>query len=152
MARNPLIELQLADGAQNPLIQDTIQMSVNGTQVTPTVTQTNRDGLNTTTIAYLPSTPLAYGSTNTVTCTYSDTATPADQFTKTWSFSVYTGDPIFADNFDASVQAPVLPPFVADAFEGTNCLRMARIGSGRPMLIGHWRLQIRPVCRMTRSA
>jgi len=132
--RLPVIQVQLADGTRS-VQTGTIQLYFNDVQVTPVVTQSIVSGANVTTITYQPPASLAYGSTNTVKCIYGDDATPTDLFTREWSFTVYTGDTIFADNYEASVQLPV--PFNdGAAYEGTNCLALNRIGAGLPDITG----------------
>ncbi len=130
VGRQPTVEVQLADAMQS-VATGSIQLYFNNTQVTPTVTQTNVNGLNVTTISYVPPV-LAYGSTNTVKCIYADQATPANQYLKEWIFTVYSSDTIFADTYESSV--PLAIPFHYDVNEGTNCLSVARIGAGRPVV------------------
>jgi hypothetical protein len=130
VGRQPTVEVQLADAVQS-VATGSIQLYFNDLQITPTVTQTNVNGLNVTVISYVPPV-LPYGSTNTVKCLYADQATPANQYSKEWKFTVYSSDTIFADSFESSI--PLAVPFHFDTIEGSNCLSISRIGAGRPVV------------------
>lgn len=129
----PVVELQLVN-ATTAVQTGTIQLFFNDQAVSPVVTQTDHDGFTVTTINYLPATPLVYGSTNTVRCVYADDATPANEFTREWVFTVKDGDPVFADNFELATQL-IVPSPNGLAFEGTNFLSISRIGDGRPQIV-----------------
>jgi hypothetical protein len=85
VAVNAAITVALMDGA-SPVKSTGIQMLLNGTAVTPTVTQASYAPLtnNTTTISYTPSTPLALNTIYTLTLVYSDAS---KTYTNSWNFT-----------------------------------------------------------------
>jgi hypothetical protein len=72
----------IADGTTLTVNQGSIQMTVNGAPVTPTVSKTGSK----TTLTVQPAAILPSGGTNTMTLVYSDSASPAASYTNTWSF------------------------------------------------------------------
>jgi len=131
--RNPVIKLQLANASQS-VASGSVQLYFNNVQVTPTVTQINTGSDIDTVITYTLPGDLDYGSTNTVSCVYSDQATPANVYTTTWNFTVYGGDIIFADNFEAAHLNPVR--YAYTAYDGTNSLVLDRISGTGPLMNG----------------
>jgi hypothetical protein len=81
--------LELADGA-TPVDTNSIQLFLNGKKVAAQITRTNGN----TFVLYSPTNLFAQGSTNTATILYSDTATPANAVSNTWSFIAQTGVPV----------------------------------------------------------
>ena len=95
-----------------------IQLFFDNTQVTPTITQAVKGGLNVTTISYVPP-ALAYGSVHTNRIVYGDQPAPANQYSKEWKFTVYTGDLIFADSYESALPVKTASHYL-NAFEGTK--------------------------------
>jgi hypothetical protein len=82
-AGNTAISAVLQD-ADTVVVTNTIQLSVDGAAVTPTISKSN----DVTTVNYVPAALLAPNSTHTVKLVFSDNATPANQITTNWSFNV----------------------------------------------------------------
>jgi hypothetical protein len=76
------IKAVIADGTTLTVNQGSIQMTLNGTAVTPTVSKTGSK----TSLTLQPSAILPSGGTNKITLVYSDSGTPAASYTNTWSF------------------------------------------------------------------
>jgi len=79
---NANIVITLVDGTL-PVVQNSIQLSLNNAPVTPVVTKTN----TTTTVFYDPPTDLPGGSVNTVRLVYDD-GTPGGLITNSYSFTI----------------------------------------------------------------
>lgn len=130
VGRQPNVQIQLSDGTQS-VNTNSIQFYFNNVQVAASIQQSIVNGINVTTVAYVPPI-LPYSSANSVRCVYSDTM--GNQYSKSWTFSVYAGDTIFSDSYESSL--PQYIPFHYSAADGTNCLAIARIGAGRPYIDG----------------
>ncbi|PWU14452.1 MAG: hypothetical protein C5B50_17275 [Verrucomicrobia bacterium] len=88
---DPLLIAQMWNGYSTQVNTNTIQMRLNGTLVTPRITQTNNaaDVYAVTTVQYQVPPSLAPGSSNTVVITFSDNNTPTpNSFTTNFSFVV----------------------------------------------------------------
>jgi hypothetical protein len=83
--------LQLADGA-TPVETASVQLFLNGKKVAAQVTRTNES----TFVIYSPSELFAQGSTNTATILYSDTSTPANTSSNSWSFIAQANVPVLS--------------------------------------------------------
>ncbi|HTH48130.1 MAG TPA: PA domain-containing protein, partial [Candidatus Limnocylindria bacterium] len=80
------IRIELVDGSATTVNAGTIALSLNGASAAPTTTKSG----NRTTLLVSHAFPnlLPAGSTNTLTLVYSDTATPANVYSNSWSFVV----------------------------------------------------------------
>ena len=98
------IQLKVSDGAQQ-VQTGSIRLFLNGTRVTPTISQADQDGKLVTTILHTPSTPFPFGSINTVRLIYNDNAQPPNLTTNDVTFVAAAGVTLFADTFENSRQA-----------------------------------------------
>jgi hypothetical protein len=83
------LRLELADGA-TPVNTASVQLFLNGKKVAALVTRTNQS----TFVVYSPGELFAQGSTNTATILYSDTSTPVNTLSNSWSFIAQASVPV----------------------------------------------------------
>ncbi|MBU6400096.1 MAG: hypothetical protein KGS61_07240 [Verrucomicrobia bacterium] len=83
VAGNAAVSAVIEDG-DTQVAAGTIQMTIDGSTVTPAVSKTN----DLTTVTYLPTSFYSPNSLHTAQLIFADTATPANHVTNTWSFTV----------------------------------------------------------------
>src|ERR1035441_113127 len=124
---DPLITVQLHDGV-SPLDASSIQMKLNGTLVTPTITPNAP-----TTIVQYASSPLPSGSTNTVVVTFKDNSGAPVTQTNQFSFVVAAYPTLPANSTPAA--DTITPGFTERIFQGGTAT-IASVATAETMLAG----------------